>query len=784
MARSDIKAGAAYVELYVKNSKLMKGLQDARQRLQSFGSEMQSAGRGLLGMSAAIIGPVGLATKIFADFDDAMRAVGAVTRSSESDLAMLTETAMELGRTTSFTALQVGSLMIELGRAGFNPAEINEMTASVLNLSRATGTDATLSAGIMASTLRQFGLEAGQAGRVADVLTAAANGTFNTVEALGEAMKYAGPVSASLGMSLEETAAILGTLGNVGIQGSEAGTTLRRLSIISAAELEKMEKIFGRSLQNSAGEALPLIDMLSAIGESMNGIGQTERVSMMNEAFGLLGITGATVMAGTVASTKELITTLNNAHGAASETAKQMDAGLGGSFRILASAAEGVAIAVGKSVEGAFATAANITTVLFGEITKLVGENKSLVTGIVVAASAIGAIGAALLGTGLLASFAATAIGGLIGAMSFGAAIVGGFVAIGSVLFSLPGVISMLGVALLSQMGVFQNFKNAFSTAFSGIWQTASSTFGLITTLLSDGQFAIAGQAAMIGLRIAMLQGIEGIYALFGPVGGEIIGALVSQIMGGDLQGAWTTAIVGLASVWESFANALGSIWTSITGFITKTWNSTIDGLSNKMLQWAAQGGVTNKILKMISGVDFAEEVKREQRLNSQMRTAGMNTGSDSSGEQFRVDAPSIQAATDDQSVVDSIKDAAESRAAGANAEIGALQAQLAKMASDLAAKQESAANGTPAGETTGGSTDGAAGKKGGVMGGGFAGASFVTSSAAAFAALGQGTGTANPTLAELQAIRREIREDAKMRREAERKQLKAINESGGVVLG
>jgi TP901 family phage tail tape measure protein len=89
-----------------------------------------------------------------------------------------------------------------------------------MNMARATGTDAALSAGIMSATLRQFKLGAEDATRVADVLTKTANSTFNTVESLGESMKYAGPVAHELGLSLEDTAAILGTLGNAGIQGS------------------------------------------------------------------------------------------------------------------------------------------------------------------------------------------------------------------------------------------------------------------------------------------------------------------------------------------------------------------------------------------------------------------------------------------------------------------------------------------------------------------------------------------------------------------------------------
>lgn len=735
MARADIKAGAAYVELYVKNSRLMKGLQDARQRLQSFGSGMQTMGRGMLGMSAAIAAPIGLAVKVFADFDDAMRSVGAAINASDSDLAMLTESAKELGRTTSFTALDVASLMGELGRAGFNPAEVDKMTASVLNLARATGTDATLSAGIMNSTLRQFGLGASDAARVSDVLTAAANMSFTSVEGLGESLKYAGPVAGKLGMSLEETAAVLGTLGNVGILGSQAGTTLTRLSVISAAELGKLEKIFGVSLRNSAGAGLPLIEMLSEITNATANLDQNSRIEKMNEAFGLMGITGALAMGSATVETNKLVDALNNSAGIAEQTALKMDAGLGGAFRILMSAAEGVALAVGEAVSGAFSTAAKIATTLFGEITKLVGENKSLVTGVVIAAAVLGSIGAVLFATGLSASIAAIAIGGLIGLLSFGASIVGGIMALGSALFSIPGIIAMIGAVVLSKMGVFANFRNAFTTAFSGIWETAKSTFGVISSLLADGQFAMAGQAAMLGLRIAMMQGLDALYGIFGPVGGEIMSALVTQISNGDLSAAWETAIVGLAVVWESFANALGAIWTDITGFITTKWQSTVDGLTDYLLQNAAEGGIFNAYLKATTGVDFAEEVKRQEELNRQMKAAGMNTESDS-GFSYKAPSPSITDASDDQSVVDRIKGDAAAGTDARQASIDAMKTELAAMQKKVADKVagQNAADPTAAATTAGAGTAGASG--------GVSTASVVTSSAAALMAAGRGGNT------------------------------------------
>src|SRR5690606_19651786 len=148
------------------------------------------------------------------------------------------------GRTTSFTASQVAEGMLELGRAGFNPAEIDAAIAGMLDLARATGTELAEAVGIASSTIRSFGLAASDSAHVADVLTAAANGSAQTLTDLGEAMKMAAPIAAEVGMTLEDTAKAIGTLANFGIRGTMAGTSLRQI-MIQLADVGTQETLKG-----------------------------------------------------------------------------------------------------------------------------------------------------------------------------------------------------------------------------------------------------------------------------------------------------------------------------------------------------------------------------------------------------------------------------------------------------------------------------------------------------------------------------------------------------------
>jgi len=143
MSGREVRAGKALVEIALRD-RLEAGLKRISARLRGFAAGVGAIGRPLLALGAGLGAPLALATDIFAGFDDQMRLVKAVTQATDEEFAKLRATAQELGRTTSFTSAQVAGLMTELGRAGFNPDQIDRMTASVLDLAKATGTDATL----------------------------------------------------------------------------------------------------------------------------------------------------------------------------------------------------------------------------------------------------------------------------------------------------------------------------------------------------------------------------------------------------------------------------------------------------------------------------------------------------------------------------------------------------------------------------------------------------------------------------------------------------------------
>ena len=99
-----IRAGRAFVELFADDTKLVRGLRRAEARIRAFGDKLKNIGRRMLTLGITAGAPLALSTKVFAGFDDQMRAVQAVIGATGKEFDMLTEKAKYLGRTTSFSA--------------------------------------------------------------------------------------------------------------------------------------------------------------------------------------------------------------------------------------------------------------------------------------------------------------------------------------------------------------------------------------------------------------------------------------------------------------------------------------------------------------------------------------------------------------------------------------------------------------------------------------------------------------------------------------------------------
>ena len=182
---------------------LKAALKTASAKLRRFGSTAKKVGGTLSrGLSApiAIIGATSV--KVFADFESEMSKVKAVSGATAEQLKMLTANAKQLGSTTVFTARDVASLQVEFAKLGFTASEIDKVTESTLYLAQASGSDLARAAEVAGATLRGFGLDAEETGRVTDVMALSFASSALDMEAFAESMKYVAPIANAAGIGI------------------------------------------------------------------------------------------------------------------------------------------------------------------------------------------------------------------------------------------------------------------------------------------------------------------------------------------------------------------------------------------------------------------------------------------------------------------------------------------------------------------------------------------------------------------------------------------------------
>ncbi|OYQ79295.1 phage tail tape measure protein [Wohlfahrtiimonas chitiniclastica] len=309
------------------------------------GKQMMGAG----GMHIAAATAMGYGVSRFMDdgmnFDTTMGRVQALTRLQKDDpmLAALRANAKELGASTWADPTQVAQGQAFYAMAGFKPEEIIKSMAGTLDLAKAGDVDISRAADIGSNILSAFGLSADEMDRVGDILVGTFTRTNTDLEMLGETMKYVGPIAKGLGVSLEETSAIAGVLGNIGIQGSQSGTAMRaifsRLAAGPSMAKKELAKL-GIKTNDKKGNLRTPVDLLREVLQKTAKMGNAQRMGILKSIAGeeAAAAFSALIEKGNLEDLNRIIDELKNNHGESKQLAKVMADNLSGDMQQLNSA--------------------------------------------------------------------------------------------------------------------------------------------------------------------------------------------------------------------------------------------------------------------------------------------------------------------------------------------------------------------------------------------------------------------------------------------------------------
>ncbi len=325
-----------------------------------------------------------------------MSRVQALTRIDQNSpqFKALREQALKLGSETQFTASDAASGQSFLAMAGFTPQAIQAALPGVLNMALAGGVELGETADIGSNILTQFNLTADQMDRVGDTLTAAFTRTNTDLRALGETMKYTGPVAAKLGISLEEAAAMAGMLANNGLRGSDAGTAMRaslsRLASPPKAAADALKEL-GVSVADARGKMRPMEDVLLDLYKATQKYGQVDQVSFFKDIAGEEAFVGLQTLVAAAGSgeLQKLTRELQGARGEADRVAKVMADNLDGDLKNLDSAWEGLRIRISDLVDGPLRSVTQWLTRVLEKITSLAQAHPVLTRQLLIAGGAL-----------------------------------------------------------------------------------------------------------------------------------------------------------------------------------------------------------------------------------------------------------------------------------------------------------------------------------------------------------------------------------------------------------
>lgn len=442
----------------------------------------------------------------FAQKNSELQAVLGVAKDS-AEMTALRKQARQLGDNTAASADDAAGAQIIIAKAGGDVDAIQAATPVTLNMALANRRTMEENAALLMGMKSAFQLSNDKVAHIGDVLSMTMNKTAADFDGMSDALTYAAPVAKNAGVSIEETAAMVGALHDAKITGSMAGTgsraVLSRLQAPTGKAWDALKEL-GVKTSDSKGNTRPIFTILKEMQASFekNRLGTAQQAEYMKTIFGEEASSAAAVLM-TAASTgklDKLTAAFKASDGKTAELVNIMQDNLGGDFKEFQSAYEAVGTDLFDQQEGALRKLTQTATKYVLKLDGWIQKNKSLAStiGIIVggALALTGVIGA----IGLIAWPVITGINAIIAAAGAMGAI---FTTVGSAVMTAIGAISWPVVAAIV----------AGALLIRKYWEPVSAFFGGV---------------------------VEGLKAAFAPVG-ELFTPLkpVFDWLGEKLQAAW-----------------------------------------------------------------------------------------------------------------------------------------------------------------------------------------------------------------------------------------------------
>lgn len=577
-----IQLGSAYGEIQI-------GTGEAEKSVKSLAQQMRDVGAGMsLAISTPIIGVAAAGLHAAAGFEESMNLIQTVGGATAEQMQAVQSQALQLGKDTSFSAGEAADGFLELTKAGFDVESSMGAIGGVLDLAAAGNLSVASAAEIAANAINAFKLPASDAGRIADMLAAGANASSVEVTDLSDSLQMSGAVLGGYGQSLDDTTTALALMGNQGLKGSDAGTSLKQMFISLAAPTDKARKLMsslGISIYDTQGNMLAMPEILDNLATGFQGMTEEQMNAAKATLFGSDGIRAANVLLSEGADGWDKMSRAVNKGGAASEVAASRQKGFNGAMEYFKGTMESLLIEVLLPFLDTLSGGLRWIADLVALFTKLPQPVQYAALAFLAVLAAIGPVLLALSGVATVLGFLLSPIGLIAVAVAALAAawvsnwgdIQGKVKAVWDyvkpIFDSIVGWLqTTAGQALTFLQGkwneVWPTLQGAVSTAWAAVKPTFIAIRDWVQTKLQEGITTLqaAWQTAWPAIQAAVSTAWTTMQSVFMAVVGWLAAAIPIAV--GFLGGVWSTVWTALQTAVSNVWGVIGPIFASIGGWV------------------------------------------------------------------------------------------------------------------------------------------------------------------------------------------------------------------------
>lgn len=494
-----VKSGSAACQLLAQNMQQVGGTMT-----QSVSQPIIAAGTDSVHMAA--------------DFETAMNQVQVATGESADGMQTLKDYAKEMGAETMYSATDAGNAMLELAKGGLTSADIQGgALANTMTLAAAGGLQLNDAANVIVQAMGAFGLSADETDRAVNALAGSANASSADVSDLSMGLAQCSAVANNAGWSIEDTTSVLGAFADAGIQGSDAGTSLKTMLMSVEAPSSSAAKAmadYGLEVRDADGHMKGASDLAQEFQDKLGGLSDEQQQAALSTIFGSDAMRAATVLMNDGADGLRKYEDATHSADSAQQMAAANMEGTNGAIESAKGSIENLQLALGDALAPVVQTVAGVVQSLADHLNDL-GPGAATVAAVV--GIAIAAIGPLL-----------TVFGGVIAmipAMQAGMALVGASVS--GIIAPVLAVVAVIAAVAAAVMYLW-NTNTAFQTAVMAIWSALQAAFS--TVIAAVAPYFDQLVAALQNLWTSIDTVIQSVVTTIMPVVEGVVVPLVQMI--------------------------------------------------------------------------------------------------------------------------------------------------------------------------------------------------------------------------------------------------------------